>query len=183
MNARISTPAPPADEFSELVEVTHDLLGRHPVGSLALRGTAFPANPEPDDNLLWVGPATITPDGRHVVMLSSRYSRVAMALRSRPEVEWAFTDAAEESHVTFHGTAHVVDSPSAFAKWARLMSAESKDRLLQYPSHTYGFVAVVTDVDELRVEVPSHGIDLRRLADESAFSPAPEASRAGVRAA
>jgi hypothetical protein len=144
----------PKSSAADLLATGRRILTEHPVGALFQHREANP------DELLWVGPVALTPNGRHLVMLSSRYSRVALAVRDHPSVNWTFTDGDEEVQVTFTGTAHLADTPTTFARWANFLSQEAKDCLLQYPSHTYGFTAVVTDLDTIRVAIPSHGIDL-----------------------
>jgi hypothetical protein len=140
----------------DLLVTGRRILSAHPVGALFQHRDAAP------DELLWVGPVALTPDDHHLVMLSSRYSRVALAVRDHPNVVWTFTDGEEEVQVTFTGEAMLADTPAAFSRWANFLSQEAKDCLLQYPSHTYGFTAVVTTLETIRVAIPSHGIDVTR---------------------
>jgi hypothetical protein len=148
------THSSPSEPIEDVLVTARRILAAHPVGAL------FQRRRGDSDELLWVGPVAITPDGRHLVMLSSRFSRVALAVRENPNVSWTFTDGGEEAQVTFGGTAHLADTPGAFAKWSGHLSREARDCLLQYPSHTYGFTAVVTSVESIRISVPSHDIDL-----------------------
>ena len=140
--------------LKEILVTARRILAAHPVGALFQRRRGN------TDELLWVGPVALTPSGRQLVMLSSRYSRVSLAVRENPDVSWTFTDGDEEAQVTFEGTANLADTPTAFAKWANHLSREARDCLLQYPSHTYGFTAVVTRIESIRISVPSHEIDV-----------------------
>src|SRR4029453_18095162 len=70
----------------DLLVTGRRILSAHPVGALFQHRDAAP------DELLWVGPVALTPDDHHLVMLSSRYSRVALAVRDHPNVIWTFTD-------------------------------------------------------------------------------------------
>jgi hypothetical protein len=140
--------------LDDVLVTARRILAAHPVGALFQRWRGD------SDELLWVGPVALTPDGRHLVMLSSRFSRVSLAVRENPKVSWTFTDGDEEAQVTFEGSAHLADTPTTFAKWANHLSREARDCLLQYPSHTYGFTAVVTAIESIRITVPSHEIDV-----------------------
>ncbi|MGI8603037.1 MAG: hypothetical protein ACR2OZ_08555 [Verrucomicrobiales bacterium] len=144
----------PTMALDDLLATARRILSTHPVGALFQRQGSTP------NELLWVGPVALTPDARHLVMLSSRYSRVALAVREHADVIWTFSDGAEEAQVTFEGKAHLADTPGGFARWANHLSQSAKDCLLQYPSHTYGFTAVVTEIEKIRVSVPSHDIDV-----------------------
>lgn len=146
-------PPTPDSAAEELLDTARRILTEHPVGALF-------HTTETDEELLWVGPVALSPDGHHLVMLSSRYSRVALAVAENPRVSWTFTDSNEEAQVTFHGRAFLADTPASFARWANHLSQQAKDCLLQYPSHTYGFTAVVTQIEKVRVQVPSHEIDV-----------------------
>ncbi len=127
----------------ELLHSTLRVIHSHPVGGLhrtASRRTT---------DLLWVGPAVCTPDGRHVVMILPRWSNLGGIIRLDPFVHWTFSDPDAETIVTLAGT-------------ARLAEAHTLAGLLPTPAHLpQSTMVLITDVQTIHLRVPTHGIDLQ----------------------